>query len=448
MARGLLSFFATGPDLPEMADKGLIDTLYRRYRLRVMIAITAGYGLIYICRLALGVVKKPLIDQGIFTPSELGLIGSALFWTYAIGKLTNGFFADHANMRKFLTASFLLSGLCCILMGTVHLLWFAVAVWALNGWFQSFGAPGGVVSMTAWFSNRERGRMYGIWSTAHSIGEGATFLIVGAAVTWMGWRAGFWVPGLIGIAVAAGAWVLLRDRPQTMGLPPVADWRNDHYVGPTRVEQSTVLKTQLSILKLPAIWILAVSSALIYVTRYAINSWGVLYLQEARGLSLTTAASILFVGTLAGIVGAIAYGFLSDKVFGTRRPPANLLFAVIELTGLLLFFFGPNTLPVLYGSMVLFGLGMTGLVTALGGLFAVDVAPKRVAGAVMGVVGVFSYIGAALQENVSGAMIEAGMTTVGNDKVYDFGPVIWVWIGASVLSVLLAASLWRTRLRD
>ncbi|WP_428152382.1 MFS transporter [Brevundimonas sp.] len=448
MARGLLGFFATGPDLPEMVDRSLIDTLYRRYRLRVMIAITAGYGLIYICRLALGVVKKPLIDQGVFTPSELGLIGSALFWTYAIGKLTNGFFADHADIRKFMTASFLLSGLCCMLMGTVNLVWFAAFVWGLNGWFQSFGAPSGVVAMTSWFSNRERGRMYGIWSTAHSIGEGATFLIVGAVVTWMGWRAGFWVPGLIGVAVACFAWILLRDRPQTMGLPAVADWRNDHYTGPVRVEQSTVLKIQLSILKLPAIWILALSSALIYVTRYAINSWGVLYLQEARGLSLPTAASLLFVSTLAGIGGAIAYGFLSDKLFATRRPPANLLFALLELIGLLLFFFGPTSLPMMYLAMILFGLGMTGLVTSLGGLFAVDVAPKRAAGAVMGVIGVFSYIGAALQENVSGAMIEAHMTTVGDDKIYDFGPVIWVWIGASVLSMLLAASLWRTRLRD
>ena len=52
----------------------------------------------------------------------------------------------------------------------------AILLWGLNGWFQSFGAPGGVVAMTAWFSNRERGRAYGIWSTAHSIGEGLTFL--------------------------------------------------------------------------------------------------------------------------------------------------------------------------------------------------------------------------------------------------------------------------------
>jgi OPA family sugar phosphate sensor protein UhpC-like MFS transporter len=66
----------------------------------------------------------------------------------------------------------------------------------------------------------------------------------------------------------------------------------------------------------------------------------------------------------------------------------------------------------------------------------------------MGVIGVFSYLGAAIQEQVSGILIDQNMTTVGEDKVYDFGPVIWFWIGSSVLSMLLAASLWSTKLRD
>ena len=137
-----------------------------------MLAITLGYGLIYTCRLALGVVKKPLIDSGIYSPSDLGMIGSALFYTYAIGKLTNGFLADHANMKRFLAFAFLATALCNLAMGFTTALWAAVMLWGLNGWFQSFGAPGGVVAMTSWFSNRERGRAYGLWSTAHSIGEG------------------------------------------------------------------------------------------------------------------------------------------------------------------------------------------------------------------------------------------------------------------------------------
>ena len=44
----------------------------------------------------------------------------------------------------------------------------------------------------------------------------------------------------------------------------------------------------------------------------------------------------------------------------------------------------------------------------------------------------------------AGATVEV----VDGVRSYDFGPVIWFWIGSSVVSMLLAASLWRTRLRD
>jgi OPA family sugar phosphate sensor protein UhpC-like MFS transporter len=81
-------------------------------------------------------------------------------------------------------------------------------------------------------------------------------------------------------------------------------------------------------------------------------------------------------------------------------------------------------------------------------LFAVDICPKRATGAAMGVIGVFSYLGAALQENVSGALIQQHSHLVGADRVYDFGPVIWFWLGSAVLSALLAATLWRAKLRD
>ena len=444
----LLRSFATGPEAARIGDQSEIDRLYRRNRIRVMLAITIGYGLIYTCRLAIGVVKKPLIDQGIFTPAELGTIGSALFYTYAIGKLTNGFLADHANARRFLTAAFLLSALCNILMGFTSAVWAAALVWGLNGWFQSFGAPGGVVAMTAWFSNKERGRAYGIWSTAHSIGEGLTFLVVGGLVALLGWQWGFWGPGLIGIVTAIAVFALLQDRPQTLGLPPVNEWKNDHYSETAAESPRSTLALQFSILKVPAIWVLALASATTYVTRYAINSWGILYLQEERGYSLPMAGTLLMVSTLAGIAGAVAYGFTSDKVFNARRPPANLLFAILEIIGLLIIFFGPTNTPILIVGLLLFGMGLTGLVTSLGGLFAVDIAPKRAAGAAMGVIGIFSYIGAAVQEQVSGILIDQNMVVSGSDRIYDFGPAIWFWIASSVLSMLLAASLWRARLRD
>lgn len=444
----LLAFFATGPDLPAMSDKQEVDRLYRRHRLRIMLAITLGYGLIYTCRLALGVVKQPLIDAGIFTPSELGMIGSALFFTYAVGKLTNGFLADHANMKRFLAFAFLTTAVCNLAMGFVSIVWLAMILWGLNGWFQSFGAPGGVVAMTAWYSNSERGRIYGIWSTAHSIGEGLTFLVGAVVVATLGWRYGYWVPGLIGVVTAVGVYFLVQDRPPTMALPMVSDWKGDRYAQTARPDAASVLRLQLSILKRPAIWVLCLASATTYVARYAIDSWGILYLQEARGYSLTMAGTLLMISTLAGIAGAVAFGFISDKWFDTRRPPANFLFAVIEIVGLLLLFFGPRSTPVLIISMLMYGMGLTGLVTSLGGLFAVDIAPKRAAGAAMGVIGVFSYLGAGIEEQVSGRLIQRGMKIVNGVHIYHFGPAITFWVGATIVSMLLALCLWRVRRED
>ena len=249
-----------------------------------MIAITLGYGVIYTCRLALGVVKKPLIDAGIFGPAELGMIGSALFYTYAIGKLTNGFLADHANMKKFLAAGFVLTAICNIGMG------FSTARGPVDGDVgterlvpesrraRRRGGDDGLVQ-------QPRARPH-VRHLEHGALDRRGPDLPGRRHDRRGARLalGILVPGVFGLATAAMVYVLVQDRPRTLGLPTVAEWRNDHYVAPPPGQ--SVFATQLSILKIPAIWVLALSSATIYVTRYAINSWGVLYLQEERGYSL------------------------------------------------------------------------------------------------------------------------------------------------------------------
>ncbi len=447
----LLRFFVTGENRSPLTDQKLVDTLYKRHRLRIMLAITIGYGIVYTCRLALSMVKKPLIDGGIFTPVELGIIGSALFYTYAFGKLTNGFLADHMNLKFFFAFGVLVSALLNIGMGFSTILWLSVLLWGLNGWFQGFGAPTGAVAMANWFSNKERGRMYGVWSTAHAIGEGLTFVGVAALVTLWGWQAGFWGPGVLCVVVAGGLYLMMQDRPQTLGLPRVAEWKNDFVSSDegNKDRNESTWAVQRTILKLPAIWVLALASASIYVTRYAINSWGVLYLQEAKGYTLMQAGTVISVNTVAGILGAVAFGFASDKIFNARRPPTNVIFAVMEIIGLLMVFFGPPGRPLFMTvAFFIYGFGLTGLVTSLGGLFALDIAPKRAAGAAMGFIGVFSYIGAALQDQVSGHLIERGITMIDGVRHYDFSTVIWFWIGSSVLSFLLATSLWRVRMRD
>ncbi len=446
-----LSYFAAGPDKPPLGSKSEIDRLYRWNRISILAAITLGQGLSYTCRLGLSVVKKPVIDGGIFSADELGVIGSAIFYGYAFGKLINGFLADHANMKKFLAAGILLSALINIVVGWSTLLWVWVVLWALNGWFQGFGAPGGMVSMSQWFSNRERGRYYGIWSTAHSLGEGLTFVGSAALVSYFGWRSGFVGPGVLCVVVALGVYLFVQDRPETLGLPTVADWKDDHGVaaagagGKTR----TTWQLQISVLKLPSIWILALASATMYMTRYGMNSWGMLYLQESKGYSDLQAGGLLALNPLAGIAGCAAYGYISDKLFRARRPPVNLICALLEVAALSLMFFAPPGHSYLLAvAFLVYGFSINGLVTSLGGLFAVDIAPKKAAGAAMGFIGVFSYLGAAVQERISGFLIREGTTIVNGVRHYDFHNAVIFWLGTSIVSLILAASLWRAEVND
>ena len=81
----VLGFFATGKNRPLLTDSRLIDRMYKRHRILIMTAITLGYGISYMCRLGLSVVKKPMIDGGIFTADQLGTIGASIFYAYAFG---------------------------------------------------------------------------------------------------------------------------------------------------------------------------------------------------------------------------------------------------------------------------------------------------------------------------------------------------------------------------
>jgi len=419
-----------------------IDQLYKKHRIRVMLAITLGYGFIYTCRLGLSIVKKPLIDAGIFSIEELGMIGAALFYGYASGKFINGFLSDYFPPRIFFSLSIFLAAIINIFMGISTYLWLAVTLWAFNGFFQGMAAPASVVTITNWFSYSERGRCYGIWNASHSIGEGITFYVIAAIVVAYGWQWGYITPGILCIGVSAWAYSFLKNAPTTIGLPDIDTWKNEKSENLT--EKST-WATQKIMFGIKAIWIVALSSALMYITRYAINSWGILYLQEARNYSLTEAAFFMSINTLAGIFGSIAYGFVSDKFFDARRPPANLIFAVIEIAALIMIFFGPSNEIVQIIAFAMYGATLSGLMASLGGLFAVDIAPKGATGAAMGFVGVFSYLGAAMQESVSATLISNNSQIINDQRIYDFESAIIFWIGSSVMSLILAASLWKTK---
>lgn len=429
---------------------------YNKLRWSSFLAGTIGYSLYYVCRTSLNVVKKPILESEILDAHQLGIIGSVLLFSYAIGKFVNGFLADHCNIKRFMATGLAISTLANLSVGIlgivetsvvtistfVFFIFFAV-MWGINGWSQSMGAAPAIIALSRWFPLKERGTFYGFFSASHNLGEFLSFLFVGAIVGFFGWQWGFVGSSLAGVAGVLVIIFFLHDTPQSKGLPPVevlADERDN--VDKSQEKKQTTKEVQKMVLKNPLVWILALSSAFMYISRYAINGWGVLFLQEAKGFSLATATQIISINALLGVIGTIFSGWISDKLFkGNRNAPA-FLFGVLNTISLCLFIYSGGNIYINMLSMVLFGTAIGVLICFLGGLMAVDIVPRNASGAALGVVGIASYVGAGIQDIVSGWLIDSNKTVVDGVDIYNFDQVGIFWIGASVLSFVLVMFVW------
>ncbi len=414
------------------------------YKWATFLSATLGYGLYYVCRLSLNVVKKPIVEEGVFSETELGIIGAVLFFTYAVGKFANGFLADRSNINHFMTTGLLVTSLVNLCLGFTNSFILFAILWGISGWFQSMGAASCVVGLSRWFNDKERGSFYGFWSASHNIGEALTFIIVASIVSAWGWRYGFWGAGIVGIVGALIVWNFFKDTPQSKGLPPVNQPKEKKVM--TEDEAADYNKAQKQVLMMPAIWILALSSAFMYISRYAVNSWGVFYLEAQKGYDTLDASFIISIGSVCGIVGTVLSGFVSDKLFKGKRNFPALIFGLLNVCALCLFLLIPGTNYWLDATaMVMFGLSIGVLLCFLGGLMAVDIAPRNASGAALGVVGIASYVGAGIQDVMSGILIEGHKTIINGTEVYDFTAINYFWIGAALLSVICALMVWNVK---
>lgn len=446
----LYSYFRISKPSAEKVPQEKVGTVYKSLRNRTFWGVTIAYSLYYVCRMSINVVKQPLIDEGILSAGQLGLIGSALLFVYAIGKFMNGFIADYCNIRRFMATGLFISALMNLIMGALGLfssmipmvvvfVSFAV-LWGINGWMQSMGSGPGVISLSRWFSRSKRGTYYSIFSSSPYIGEFISYNILAVVVAWLGWQAGFIVAALAGLAGALLILLFVSDTPESKGLPSIQEISGEEL---TKEDKMATKDLQKMVLKHPGIWVIALSSAFIYITKYAVAGWGVLFLQKARGFELAEASQVIAFSAVFGILGTVLAGWLSDRLFkGDRFKPA-VLSGIISTSSLILFLFvgGGFILNIFYVS--LFSLSVGVLYCIVAGLMAVDIVPRKATGAALGVVGISSYVAAGLQDITSGYLIQGFTTQVEGVDIYDFGPVSWFWVIAAVASFVLPVLNWK-----
>ena len=441
---GLYSFYRISKPSGDRVAPERVEGEYRRLRGRTFWGVTGAYALYYVCRMAMSVVKQPLIDGGIFTAAQLGVIGSAFYFVYAFGKFANGFIADYCNVRRFMATGLLVSTVVNLLMGVLGLvqgrmgfptmLLFVVfaIIWGLNGFCQSMGAPPGVISLSRWFPLNRRGTYYSIFSATPYLGKSLSVFLLGLIFGWMGWEYGFIFSAVSGVIGSVIILLMVSDTPESKGLPSVQELSREK---PQETDSMPTKELQKMVVRHPGIWIIALSSAFVYITQHAVSEWGVLFLQKGKGFSLAGATQIIAFSEAFGIAGTVLAGWLSDKVFrGNRFVPVFIsgLLCLLSL-GAFLFTGGGYSLNIIYVSVFSLSIGVVYCTVA--GLMALDIVPRKATGAALGMVGLASYAAAGVQNIVSGVLI--------GESGFNFAPVSVFWIAACLLSFLIPVLSWR-----
>lgn len=394
---GLLAPAAAAPRLP--ADR--IDPEYRRLRRQVFAGIFVGYAAYYLVRNTFALAIPDLLKTyPQYSKAMLGTGMTGLSVAYGLSKFLMGSVSDRSNPKYFLPLGLLLSAAIIFAFGTVNGIYSSLGVIVLlltiNGWVQGMGWPPCGKLMVHWWSTKERGLTVSTWNVAHNVGGAlvANFALLG--VTIFGhWGAMFYFNALVAAAVAIGVFFVLRDTPQSCGLPPVEEYRNDYPPDYSADHERNFTFKEIffgHVLTNKYLWAIAVANAFVYFVRYGVVNWVPTYLQTAKGFSFSQSSWGYSFYEWAAIPGTIACGWISDKYFQGRRAPANILFMALTLVAVIVYWLnihGP--LWIDYAALIAIGFLIYGPIMIIG-LHALDLVPKKAAGTAAGFTGFFGYV--------------------------------------------------------
>lgn len=409
--------------------------LFKYWRRRVFISVWITYSTFYLCRVNMSIAIPGIMKEFGYTKTALGAIMTCLFFAYAIGQFVNGQLGDRFGARKFISFGLLISGVLNIIFGFTNVITAMMIIWGLNGYFQSMGWAPSVKTVANWFPIEKRGKMSGFLGTSYQIGNAYSWALAGFVGGLLGWRWAFWIPGII-VVFSALHWFLRgRNAPEEVGLPTIEEEvknvstdfgiRKDHHLG--------FSYTLTTVLKNHRIWLVALGLFALNIVRYGFMGWAPTYMFEVQKVAISTAAYKAIAIPVAGCLGAIFAGFVSDRFFQSRRAPIAVI--MLFLLGLSAWLYpripaGNWILSLL--CLLFIGFMTYGPHVLMVGTVAMDFATRKAASSAAGFIDCFGYIGAALTGVGSGFLV---------DK-FDWNAAFYFWVAGALIAAALMALLW------
>ena len=407
------------------------------------------YASYYMCRYNFRFATPGMVEEFGFTRADITNMLAIWSLAYGTGQLVNGLLCDRIGGKR----SMLIGAVGTIVINLVFGFASFVGtfatfslIWLMNGWVQSFGAPGMVKVNAAWFRRTERGTFAGIFGFMIQAGQVAIsswlapvilagFMFGPLIVPAGEWRWLFRLPPLFTAAAALFMYFSAKASPDEAGFPGVIEDEIDNSSGVT----VTLKESFKTIFTHPLVWFYAAAYACTGAVRSSADQIAVLYFHDELGFDMKQNIPMAAKLTLAAmpivaVFGSFLSGWISDKFFkGHRSPVAMVLYfveaaviscaAVILLKGMV----GPTPSGIFLGCMILVAIAFTANSThsIVGAAAPMDIGGKKMAGFAAGVIDSFQYYGGALSLFITGYVLDATQEQYG----YTFWYVIMSGFG-------------------
>jgi len=367
------------------------DSHIRFWIIAVLFIITS---INYASRATLGIAASPLASEFHLDKVQLGYLLSAFAWAYVIGQIPGGGLLDRYGSRPVYLWSITLWAVFTALQAFVPYLSFVpvmISLFMLRlalGFAECPSFPANARIVANWFPKSERGTASAIFNASQYMSVVAFTPLMGWLAQYHGWQSVFFWMGVIGLIGAAIFWAVV-DSPARHKHISKREYafieeggalvNLDRPAAPAQPIRWNILKQLLTNRML---WGIYLAQYCITALTYFYTTWFFVYLREARHMSSFGAGFAAAGPAIAGFVGGVLGGVVSDYLLkrgvalSTARKTVILIGLVISCAILLCNYTDSQTMIMLFMSAAFFGKG----VAALGWAVMSDAAPREATG--------------------------------------------------------------------
>lgn len=430
------------------------------------------YGFFYMSRYNFSAVQAAVAGQFGWSHSDYASILSAGLLTYGFAVFLNGPLADRIGGKKAILigaagAAFfnLLFGLCHLFvvtpavmaggrggqvispavlasgMSSSSAIALLAALWACNHYFQSFGALSIVKINAAWFRLSERGKFAGIFGVMIQGGRTLAFTVLPMTLWILPWQYAFFIPAVFLVVM----WFLLLRFVENS---PTAAGHEDLDTGDETQEEKEAAPTLGFVLRKVFArrepWLIALSSMCIGMVRNSVDHWYPRYLDAVFGVKILSSYAPSFFASIAmpvaAILGGLAAGNASDRLFGSRRAP--VIFIAFLGQALCLLLLRASLREAWAACLVLVAISffVQSAHSLVGGAASMDFGGRKAVATAAGLFDGAQYLAGAIVSQVMGRLLDRYKIVGQPGAEFDVWPIMPLVF--AVLGALIISRLW------